>query len=110
MGRAVRRGDVWEVDLGGKAGTRPVLVLTRSGVIPHLTKLVVAEITTQNKGYPTQIAIGTAANLKKTSFVSAEALHSMPRERFKRFLGELPVQLLDRVSDAMTFALDLRHI
>lgn len=103
----MKRGEIWEAEIGGKAGRRPVLVLTRSGVIPYLSKVVVAEVTTQGKGYPTQISIGTTANLPKTSFVSAESLHSLPKERLRRYLGELPSDLLRQISQAVIFALDL---
>ena len=105
----MKRGEIWEADVGGKAGKRPVLVLTRSGVIPHLSKVVVAEVTTQGKGYPTQIAIGLHANLSKASFVSAENLHTLPKERLRRCLGELPKDLLRQVDQAIIFALDLTH-
>jgi mRNA-degrading endonuclease toxin of MazEF toxin-antitoxin module len=84
-----------------------VLVLTRSAVLPHLSKIVVAEVTTKGKGYPTQIAIGTSANLRAASFVSAESLHSIPKDRLKRRLGELTPTQLRLVSDAVIFALDL---
>jgi len=103
----MKRGDIWEADIGGKAGKRPVLILTRSGVIPFLTKVVIAEITTQSKGYPTQIPIGQHGNLKNPAFVSAESLHTLPIDRLKKYLGELPSTLLREVSQAVTFALDL---
>lgn len=104
----MNRGEIWDADIGGKAGKRPVLVLTRSAVIPFLSKLVVAEVTTQGKGYPTQIAIGQAANLSKPSFVSAEALHSLSKDRLVRYRGELNQELMKKVSHAVIFALDLR--
>jgi len=103
----MRRGEIWEADVGGKAGRRPVLILTRSGVIPYLSKVVVAEVTSQGKGYPTQVAIDQTANLSKPSFVSAESLHSLPKDRLKRCLGELPSDLLRQISQAVVFALDL---
>lgn len=103
----MKRGEVWEADIGGKAGKRPVLVLTRSGVIPHLSKVVVAEITTQFKGYPTQIPIEHHANLRKASFVSAESLHTLPKERLVKYLGDLSETLLRKVNQAVVFALDL---
>lgn len=103
----MRRGEIWEAEIGGKAGKRPVLILSRSGVIPYLSKVVVAEVTTQGKGYPTQIAIGTTGNLPKTSFVSAESLHSLPKDRLRRYFGELPADLLKQVSRAVVLALDL---
>lgn len=107
MGSPLKRGDVWEAEIGGKAGRRPVLVLTRTGVIPYLSKVVVAEITTQGKGYPTQVPIGQRGNLSKPSFVSAESLHSLPKDRLRRYLGELSADLLRQVSEAVIFALDL---
>lgn len=103
----MKRGEIWEADIGGKAGKRPILILTRSGVIPYLSKVVVAEVTTQGKGYPTQVAIGVRGNLRKPSFVSAESLHSVPKDRLRRCLGELPPDLLRQVSGAIVFALDL---
>lgn len=105
----MNRGEVWEANIGGKAGKRPVLILTRSGVIPHLSKVVVAEITSQGKGYPTQVAIGLSGNLKSPSFVSAEGLHSLPKERLVRYLGELSPTQLRAVSQAVIFALDLTN-
>lgn len=107
LGELVNRGEIWEADVGGKAGTRPVLVLTRSGVIPHLSKVVVAEVTSQGKGYPTQVAIGLSGNLKHPSFISAESLHTLPKERLRRYLGELAPAQLRQVSQAVIFALDL---
>ncbi len=103
----MKRGEIWEADVGGKAGRRPVLILTRTGVLPYLSKVVVAEVTTQGKGYPTQVEIGQLGNLRKASFVSAESLHSLPKDRLRRYLGELPQALLNQVNRAVIFALDL---
>lgn len=103
----MKRGEIWEAEVGGRVGRRPVLILTRSGVIPYLSKVVVAEVTTQGKGYPTQISIGTHANLPKSSFVSAESLHSVPKDRLRRYLGDLSPSLLQEVNQAVIFALDL---
>ena len=103
----MNRGEIWEADVGGKAGKRPVLILTRSAVIPYLSKVVVTEITTQGKGYPTQVDIGQQGNLKKHSFVSAENLHTLPKERLVRYLGELSSESLVQVNRAIIFALDI---
>lgn len=53
MGRTMNGGDVWAIDLGVHAGIRPVLILTRQNVLEHLNKVVVVEITSSGKGYPT---------------------------------------------------------
>jgi mRNA-degrading endonuclease toxin of MazEF toxin-antitoxin module len=103
----MKRGEIWDANTGNKAGKRPVLILTRSAVIPFLSKVVVAEITTQGKGYPTQISIGQEGNLSKVSFVSAESLHTLPKELLIRYRGEIGAALLKKVSDAVIFALEL---
>src|SRR3989338_2688636 len=103
----MRRGEIWEADIGGKVGKRPVLILTRSTVIPHLNKVVVAEITSQSKGYPTQIPIGQEGNLSKESFVSADNLHTLPKDRLIRNRGELSKSTLSKVNSAIIFALEL---
>lgn len=103
----MKRGEIWEADVGGKAGKRPVLILTRSGVIPYLSKVVVAEVTTRDKGYPTQVKIDQAANLRKLSVVSTESLHSLPKDRLRRYLGELSPDLMAQVNRSVIFALDL---
>lgn len=103
----MKRGEIWDADIGGKVGKRPVLVLTRSAVIPFLSKVVVAEITSQAKGYPTQIPIGQEGNLSKESFVSADNLHTLPKDRLVRNRGELSPSTLARVNQAIIFALEL---
>jgi Growth inhibitor len=106
----MKHGEIWEAEIGGKAGRRPVLILTRSGVIPHLSKVVVAELTSQAKGYPTQVSIGKIGSLRKASFISSESLHTLPKECLRRYLGELPAAFLQQVNQAVIFALDLRSI
>ncbi|MBI2339926.1 MAG: type II toxin-antitoxin system PemK/MazF family toxin [Deltaproteobacteria bacterium] len=103
----MKRGEVWDADVGGKAGRRPIVVLTRSSAIPYLSKVVVAEVTTKGKGYPSQVPIGQEGNLPRESWVSAESLYSLPKDRLLRYRGELSEITMRRVSDAVIFALEL---
>lgn len=59
----MNRGEIWQADPGARAGKRPVVILTRSGAIPYLNKLTVAEITSQIKGYQIEVDIDQKANL-----------------------------------------------
>ena len=85
----MNRGDIWQLDLGGRAGKRPALILTRQGVISHLNKLTVAEITTRGKGYPTEVPIGQAGNLRGGSFVQLDNIQTVSKARFLKYLGSL---------------------
>ena len=103
----MNRGDVWLIDLGGRTGTRPVLILTRQNVIKYLDKVIVVEITTKGKGYPTEVFIDQKANLPKPSFVQADNLHTVPKKRLKKFLGALDPKSMLAVSQKIVLALEL---
>ena len=103
----MNRGDVWLIDLGGRIGTRPVLILTRQNVLKYLKQVIVAEITTQGKGYPTEIFINQSANLPKPSFVQADNLHTVPKQGLKEFLGALNPETMLEVSQKVVLALEL---
>lgn len=105
----MNRGDIWMIDLGGKIGKRPVVVVTRQNVLAFLNKVVVAEITTRGKGYPTEIFIGQKANLAKPSFVQADNLHTVTKERLKRYLGTLDALTMHTISRKIVLALELEN-
>ena len=106
----MNRGDVWLIDLGGRVGIRPVLILTRQNVIKYLDKVIVVEITTKGKGYPTEVFINQKANLPKPSFVQADNLHTVPKKRLKKFLGTLDPESMLAVSQKIVLALELETV
>jgi mRNA-degrading endonuclease toxin of MazEF toxin-antitoxin module len=103
----MNRGDVWYVDMGGRAGKRPVVVLTRQAVLDYLNKITVAEITSQSKGYPTEVSIGTGGNLSSPSFVQANNIHTVPKHRLVKYSGTLNEALLVKISRKVILALGL---
>lgn len=103
----MNRGDIWFVDLGGKTGARPAVILTRQNVLPHLNKVTVAEVTTGGKGYPTEVFVGQKANLPKPSFVQTDNIHTVPKERLAKYLGTLDAETMMEVSGKVVLALGL---
>ncbi|MDJ0817496.1 MAG: type II toxin-antitoxin system PemK/MazF family toxin [Desulfobacterales bacterium] len=105
----MNRGDVWLIDLGGRIGTRPVVILTRQNVLEYLNKVIVAEITTKGKGYPTETFIDQKANLPKPSYVQADNLHTVPKNRLERYLGSLDPNTMRTISRKLVLALELEN-
>ena len=103
----MNRGDIWQLDLGETAGRRPALVLTRQGVIAHLNKITVAEITSRGKGYPTEVALGQKANLSRESFVQLDNIQTVAKTRFVKYLGTLDEPTMRRVGRTLVLALGL---
>lgn len=103
----MNRGDIWQIDLGGRAGRRPALILTRQGVIPHLNKLSVAEVTTRGKGYPTEVAVGQNGNLPRKSYVQLDNIQTVSKARFVKYLGTLDRVTMRTISRKIILALGL---
>ena len=103
----MNRGDVWQLDLGGRAGRRPALVLTRQAVIPYVNKLTVAEITSRGKGYPTEMPLGHMANLTKESFAQLDNLQTVSKTRFVKYLGALNPATMRTIGLKLILALGL---
>lgn len=86
---------------------RPVLVLTRELVRPHLNTVTVAPITTRVRGLSTEVRVGVANGLAGPSVVACDNITTVPATA----LGEQIGVLLDRqeqaLSSAMAAAFDL---
>ena len=103
----MNRGDVWQINLGGRSGIRTVVVLTRQNVLEYLNKVTVAEITTRGKGYPTEVFIDQKGNLPKPSFIQADNLHTVPKNLLERYVGTLDPRTMSEVSRKVVLALEL---
>src|SRR5580658_8270501 len=80
---------------------RPVLVLTRELVRPHLATVTVAPITTTIRGLSTEVPVDTANGLSRPSVVSCDNLTTIPIEA----LGEQIGVLLDHQEPALSGAI-----
>ena len=68
---------------------RPVVVLTRELVRPHMARVTVAPITTTVRGLSTEIPVGPANGLDKASVVSCDNIVTVPKSMLGRQIGYL---------------------
>ena len=68
---------------------RPVLVLTREVVRPHLTRVSVAPITTTIRGLSTELPVGPVNGLDQDSVVSCDNVLTVPVSALGRHVGYL---------------------
>lgn len=86
---------------------RPVLVLTREVVRPHLRNVTVAPITSTARGLSTEVAVGTANGLDHASVVSCDNVTTIPVARLRQQIGLLlPAQEV-QLTAAILAAFDL---
>ncbi len=86
---------------------RPVLILTRELVRPHLRTVTVAPITTTIRGLSSEVGVDAANGLAEPSVVSCDNITTIPTD----VVGEQIGVLLDHqelaLSDAIMAAFDL---
>ena len=81
-----RQGEVWWAE--GRDKRRPVLVITRTDVIPDLRTIVVAPITRTVRGIPTEIALDETDGLRETCAATFDNLLLVPTRSLTAKLGE----------------------
>ncbi|WP_104133101.1 type II toxin-antitoxin system PemK/MazF family toxin [Cryobacterium sp. M91] len=86
---------------------RPVLVLTRELVRPHLTRITVAPITSTVRGLSTEVPVGPANGLDQDCAVSCDNVVTIPVASLGRQIGFLLPQQEVRLSAAIAAAFDL---
>lgn len=87
--------------------TRPVLVLTREVVRPHLTRVTVAPITSTIRGLSTEVPVGPANGLDHASVVSCDNIVTVPASTLGRQLGFLLTEQEPELTAAIHAAFDL---
>ncbi|HEV3094515.1 MAG TPA: type II toxin-antitoxin system PemK/MazF family toxin [Solirubrobacteraceae bacterium] len=86
---------------------RPVLVLTRELVRPHLRHVTVAPISTTVRGLSTEVAVGVANGLDGPSVVSCDNVTTIPVELLGEQIGVLLGWQEAKLSAAIGAAFDL---
>jgi mRNA interferase MazF len=87
--------------------TRPVLVLTRELVRPHLRRVTVAPITPTVRGLSTEVVVGVRNGLDHVSVVNLDNILTIPAADLGRQVGFLHSDQEQALSDAITAAFDL---
>jgi mRNA interferase MazF len=68
---------------------RPVVVLTRDLVRPHLNHVTVAPITTTIRGLSTEVPLGPANGLDHSCVISCDNIVTVPKSTLGRQIGFL---------------------
>jgi|SRR5436305_3118856 len=86
---------------------RPVLILTRELVRPHLRTVTVAPITTTVRGLSTEVSVDRANGLTAPSAVSCDNITTIPSDVVGEQIGVLLDSQEPALSEAIAAAFDL---
>lgn len=86
---------------------RPVLILTRELVRPHLRTVTVAPITTTIRGISTEVGVDATNGLTEPSVVSCDNITTIPTDAVGAQIGVLLARQEPALSEAIMAAFDL---
>lgn len=86
---------------------RPVLILTRELVRPHLRTVTIAPITTTIRGLSSEVAVDSANGLSEPSVVSCDNITTIPSDALGEQIGVLLDSQESALSEAILAAFDL---
>lgn len=87
--------------------TRPVLLLTRDAVQPHLNALTVAPITSRIRGLRTEVPVGPRNGLDRKSVVNLDNITTIPVALLGRQVGFFFDDEEEALAQAIMAAFDL---
>lgn len=86
---------------------RPVLVLTRELVRPHMNTVTVAPITTTVRGLSTEVAVGSTNGLSERAVVACDHITTIPARALGSQIGRLFDAQEATLTEAIHAAFDL---
>ena len=103
----MRRGEIWMFRFTPPDKQRPVLLLTRSDMIPVLNSVTVAPLTRTVRGVPSEVPVGIESGLNGNCAINLHHVVAVPKRGLRRFVGSVSPAVLEQVRAALLFALDI---
>ena len=103
----MRRGEVYWYVFKSLDKRRPVLILTRSSVIPYLNTVTIAPITSRIREIPSEVLLTIEDGMPSVCAANFDHIQTVDKSKIGEFITRLSFERLDEVREAVYFALGL---
>ena len=103
----MRRGDVRWYKFDRPDKSRPVVILTRDSIIPHIGEVTVAPVTSTIRDIPSEVLLDQKDGVAKECAINCDHLQTIAKGRIGSLLTRLSTARMREVRDAVAFALSL---
>ena len=104
LARRVNRGEIWLYTFRPPDKRRPVLILSRPDVIPLLSTVMVAPITSTIRGAPSEVVVEIDEGLKTESAVNLDHVQTVAQEALRHYVGRLSGEKMAAVCRRLAIA------
>ena len=101
------RGDVWWTTLPGRAGQRPVVLVSRESVYGSRSSVTVAPATTRIRGIRVEVPLGPEDGMPRGSVVNVDDLVTISQDSLEEFITHLGRNKIRAINAAIRYALGL---
>jgi mRNA interferase MazF len=101
----MKRGEIRWYEFQPPDKRRPVLILTRDSVLPHLNDVTIAPITSTIRGIASEVKLSTADGMPQDCAVNFHHLQTVSKRKIGRLITALSPEKMRQVGPALCFAL-----
>ena len=99
----IQQGEIWWANLPAPAGRRPVLILTRSDAIDHMTNVTVAPLTRTIRSIDAEVVLSPGHGVPTLCAISLDNIMTVLKTILDRRIVTLPVETMGEVFEAIRF-------
>ncbi len=103
----IQQGEVWWANLPAPAGRRPVLSLTRSDAIAHMTRVTVAPLTRTIREIDSEVILSPAHGVPTLCAASLDNIQTIDKALLDRRIAVLPSDTMEEVFETIRFVFDM---
>src|SRR5437868_638717 len=103
----MEHGEVWWATFPAPVGRRPVLILTRSPVIPYLTDITIAPCTTSGRPIPTHVRLTRMDGLPRDSYANLDNIQTISKRLIDDKIVRLRHDKMEEIYEAIRVALEM---
>ena len=92
----MKQYELWWAELPEPVGTRPVLLLSRSGAYQYLSRVLAVEVTTKIRNIPQELILGAREGMPRRSVANFDNVRAVPLTALVEYIGRLaPARIIE---------------
>jgi mRNA interferase MazF len=103
----MKRGDVRWYKFEQPDKNRPVVILTRDAIIPHLNEVTVAPVTSTVRDIPSEVLLDRKDGMPRECAINCDHLQTIAKGKIGSLITTLSHSRMHEVRNAIAFAIAL---
>jgi len=105
----MKRGDVRWYKFEKPDKSRPVVVLTRDSIIPHIGEVTIAPVTSTIRDIPSEVLLDKVDGMPKECAVNCDHMQTVAKAKIGSLLTSLSSARMREIRTAIVFAIALNE-